>query len=504
MKTFDLIKNAYLLQSGESSAQEPAARSLIDKVRGLPISRSIMYTASYFLAKRDPISKSFLNEKPAPTLDDALSSASQLTRNLNNRFGRAGLVILNADDDEFLKTMARIPESYFKNTVMGFEGYIRPIKNAHDSALVNTIEDSIARLGRLIMHYGVSLDAFIRLGRGDQYNSYARVAFSHNIMTNEEPIAYFLNNEEDYGVSVINLCEKSSGKAANLHSFPFAETLSEQKWFYIFAHELGHCLTPLSDYAAIEAECLADQEMSHGWILECFADTFSACLSARLTGNWDLLRTTILPLRAYAENEHNTFSVLEPLLQEDPMLLMQIDEARLYEVVDGLTRRNVQAYLDKGLVSQDHAASRYAASLMRGGAENTVADLDKETYRNLLNRTQAVVDAVAIESVASERVDKKALDAIVTWVAGIGQEKVAAQLSQARILDKEDARSHLLSFASKDALGLANRVASNEFQLADYVQGMRNDAPKDASADLDLKVTEIGMEYEKDVYCPRL
>ncbi|WOF81367.1 hypothetical protein P5704_026085 (plasmid) [Pseudomonas sp. FeN3W] len=503
MKTFDLIKNAYILQSGESSAQEPAVQGLIAKARGLSISRSIMYTASYFLAKRDPISKSFLTERPAPTLKEALSSASQLTRNLNNRFGRSGLVILNADDEEFLKTMARIPEPYFKNTLMGFEGYIRPIKKAHESALIGALQDSLAKLGRLVLHYGASLDTFIRSGHGDQYNSYSRVAFSHNIMTNDEPVAYFLNNKEQYGVSVINLCEKGGNKASNIHSFPFAQTLSEQKWFYIFSHELGHCLTPLPDYKAIEGECLADHQMSKGWILECFADTFSACLCAKLTGNWDLLRTTILPLRAYAENEHNTFSVLEPLLKEDPMLFMQVDESRLFEVVDGLTRRNVQAYLDKGLVSQDHAASRYAASLMRGDAEHAVSDLDPETYRNLLNRTQSVIDAVAIESVASERVDIKALDAIVTWVSKIGQEKVAAQLSQARTLGKEGMKSHLLSFASKDSLHLANRVASNEFQLADYVQGLKDDSPMNASPDGGLEMAEIGMEYEKEVYCPR-
>lgn len=486
MNTLDLIKNSYLLQKGSKAAQEPAVRSLVDKFANSAASQSVLYMASHALSKIDPLSRPFNKAEIATSLDEALSGTGALTRQLNNRFGRIGLCILDSDDPSFLEAMAKVPDTYFSGSSQGFARRIQAVDGLTHRSVKAGLSNALQSLVTTIRHKGSALATFSRFARGESYNSFARLAMAHQTTLLDEPSVSFHRNKDDIGISVLNLREKKGSSIGNIRGLEFLVSQHPLKWFFVFAHELGHAVAPiyqLDDLTRLARQQYGDKSVDPSWSHECYADVYAACLSAKVTGNWDLVRSVILPFRASEVGCHNTFAVCEGLLEVDPHLLRGLAESDVATFAASLTTDLITEHLYQ---AQIYTESQNASELINSININEKAPDGHDSSRSVgpgySSRVQRFIDAIAIESAATGVVDVVAVNRAALWMAKIGFEGAASNLYQLQHRPKDERLNYLLSFSNKDVVVLADRLTSNHLAVSYFIDGLT--APPDMSGQI--------------------
>lgn len=482
MNTFELIKASYVLQKGEAESQDQPVGRWLSHTLSNQIGDAVLGVAGYYLSKRDSLFKEIDSGVPADTLGAALKHSSILTKNINARFARDNQAILNADDPDFIKSMADLPNEFVSNTYQPFYKRTGSLERLHERSRLEQLRAGMDRLLFDIKHRGISLDAFIRMRRNDAYNPYTRKAITYNALTSNVPVANMSFGRKGHDVSVITLGLRQGHRPEELDNYPHATSQSQMKLFFVLTHEVAHAVSDYLGIQAFEEDMLREHGTPKDWGQECFADAFAACIYASRTGNWDIIDTVILPYRATEDYAHNTFSALLELKKIDPAIFRKMDnpERDMNRFVDSWIRST----LPNIVAHRDFKHEREISIAARLAVDRPHHNIDPlKNKRPLLLRIQSRIDAVAIEAMATGKADMESTRQLATWVKHLGYGNIAQRMMDSLGGSSLHQLEVLKSMASAHCERVASRHDVNQALIDDYMYELNTSEP-DLTADL--------------------
>ncbi len=471
MNTFKLIKNAYLMAKGSPS--ESLAICGLPPVADRAI-RATLFMASHLATRLDPGMKPFTNSDGTTSLDAAISLGSAFTQNINRRFGGENLVILNADDPSFHESLSKVPSKYIGSAAQGFGFLTEKLNLLSIESIKRAVKAEISEVVAGMRQTSASLMQFSEAGDVSsnlQYKPFARMAFAHNVQLIETPsLSAIRRKDGGTALTVISMAGQHYDSVEKHLGIFFNKSIPEQHWFSVFAHELGHAVQPMHCVEEFNERFLGKVDTYNAtWQAECYADMFSACMAAKITGNWDLLRAIELPFRAYSNNSHNTSHIIEKLLERDPAQFCRVDDKDMAVYVNRILTDIVTRNLDEGVLM----ANAEAATIMRGyfmAPQHLVNSTTDAATKILHLRTQRLIDAVAIESIATGVVDMEAVKKLEGWMDHIGLPDSRARFEKIGAMSPIGRISAIESMANSDVREIAGRVNTNDFAIAAYMQ----------------------------------
>ena len=486
MKTRQLISNAFLMPPPKS---EPSISGLLIDTYVQTLFRAGAVLAAHFYIKSSESQRFFVEPSVAKTVDEAIELSGPLTHNLNKRFGLHKTTILDGDDPTIYQILASLPNEVFKKTSMPFVTKTQRYNGLGLQSLRENLKASYLRIKAEARHYGAALLAFSHQREGSDYNPYARMAIAHYLEGNKTPIAFCVGNptDDEQAIKIISLANGRSLDIWSNNKILETPVFNGLKSFFVFTHELGHAIEghewKMSMQNMLASKFSDYREMVDGdkWTSECIADVFSACLSAKLTGNWDMAKAIILPFRAMEDEIHNTYAVVDLLTREDPTQLTKMTEREVMLFAAQATERLSTQRFERSLHHDDFAAAHFVAEshLISVGLMDKKVELPTGRAFNLsAHRVQAMVDALAVESLFGE-VPPRSED--LTYLAShfqhLGQSSSAKEFMNIAEMNPKDRIQPLLTFARPEVVQIAERMTSNLLALDGYMEGLRTPEP---------------------------
>lgn len=482
MNTRQLISNAFLLPPLNPSPE--ASRFLLETYVGT-LYRAGVAMAAHLYLRGSPTHSPFLEPDIASSIDDAVALSGPLTSNLNKRFSLPQTTILYADDPAIYKTLAALPESVFSKTQQPFITISRRYEGGGMKALRHSLHNAYIRMTGELKHVGAALHAFYHNKIGSEYNPYARMAIAHYLDNNKAPILFSIgeSNEDGQAIKIISLANGRSldlWKDGKLLETP---SLNSLKAFFVFSHELGHAVEGHEWKASMDSMLssrFADygsMEDGRGWVSECFADVFSACLCAKLTGNWDVVSSVMLPFRAVEPEIHNTYAVLDLLVKENPGAMVELNERELMLYAAQATERLIIQRFERGLHKDDYDAGQFVALThhsMTSSASRREALSGGRDFNLAAHRVQSMVDALVIDSLYSGVAAKpRDIFYLSRHFQQLGQNTSSNHFMEIAKLPPDERLARLVPFARPSVVQVAERMTSNVMAIDDYMDVLK-------------------------------
>lgn len=475
MKTSDIIKNSYIL------SQDNCDTTILSGIMRSPerIAKTIKMIASYYFTSRSRNLKVFTESGTNLTVDDALESCSNFTKGLNKRFGAQDFIILNTDDIGFTESFAMTPPEFIWKNIGDAQIIENKLKDISKKSLSEYIEVAYLNVKNKASNNSAKIAA-MEAGKampGSEKIVDSKLKILNVIKNSKLPhaITTINVNNKDPRLSIIDIADSSKASVSESLDLFFAINNNEYNRTFIFMHELGHSVNPLTELRDFSDNFLDERsEFNRHWSEECFADCYSAALNAKTTGNWDILRSTILPFRAYCYNAHNTYHIVEKLLNEDPRQFDKIPDSRLWAHVNQIVINIMKSSISEKELRIADDASDFMSAVLCGLPAN-IDDFDQDVISTINSRVQVIIDAIFINMVSSSKASEESIGGISMVLRSIKQESLADKFESIIALDVEDQIKFISKYCSESAFAIASRQASNESKISELMLNIEND-----------------------------
>jgi hypothetical protein len=312
------------------------------------------------------------------------------------------------------------------------------------------------------------------------------MALAHYLENNQNPQTLSLNHLSDSYDQSVRIISMANGKALDTWSRDGlfeASSLNDLKWFFVFTHELGHAVESRdwkkSLITAMDQQHPSFAEMPNRieWIGECYADVFSSCLCAKLTGSWDITKAVMMPFRLNENEFHNTYAILDQLTKENPMDLQSMSEREIMLFSAKATERLVQRHFELNLQSVNQVAGNvYNAShkAALGISQDAEIPMNKGVFHQVALRVQTLIDALLTEALyRSGDVSPRDIHYVAAHLSRMGQATSAKEMIVIANLPDGRRVEALGEFARPEVSQVADRLTSAVLAVADYMDDLR-------------------------------
>lgn len=483
MNTRDLIKKSILLPPTKPSK---TVSQFLDEIYISNLWRAGIAMASHFYLSMSPNSKYFVNAAASESIEVAMQLSGALTENLNKRFGLSNTLILDAEDPAIFETLAKLPNALLKNMNQPFIAFQKKTEGWGVNGIKSLLLNAYHRFQTEFKHVGAALHGFHHQTEGSDYNPYGRMALAHYIENNQNPQTLSLNNLSDSYDQSIRIISMANGKALDIWSREGlfeASSFNDLKWFFIFTHELGHAVESRdwknSLISTLDQHHPSFAEMPDRveWVGECYADVFSSCLCAKLTGSWDITKAVIMPFRLNEKEFHNTYSILDQLTKESPKDLQSMSEREIMLFAAKATERLVQRHFELNLQSINQVAGNvYNAShkAALGISHEAAMPMNKGVFHQVALRVQTLIDALSTEALyRNGDVSPRDIHYVANHLSRMGQATSAKEMIVIASLPDGKRVEALSEFARPEVGQVADRLTSAVLAVADYMDELR-------------------------------
>lgn len=491
MKATDLLKNAIVLKT---EGEKGLSTKLVGLVRDIEF-KGLSSIAAYVVAQldndRDPV-VSLMREARAPEapmkelLGSAVKNMSTFNKLLNQRFGAAGTLIMDATDPALPKVVAALPNG----VVRDFRFESTPLKKLDDvftgelafSSYLKTLTSHLkgqheVKKAEAELHNEVS--------QGEGYDSFSRMAFlRHQDKTNFSHACVFRSDETLRFATMQFLPDLQGYFAKTFYPKDIAK-------LFLFSHELGHCVTPDSILNESLIAYFEDRDPTAEMRRrELFADIYASCFMAKITGNWDFLNLLILPMRAAEAPDHNTFHFLRklPLWFSDARPFAMLSDEELVRTAGSLYQQLNPCDIDKGNQLFHDAAAMMLRDIHMGDIKteqdflsrfgvcceefNIVEDefSQERVVALLMTRLQTDIDLIGMQAqmgVPEQRI-RECLEGISLAVNACGKSTVASNLMNLSRRPAQTLRCDILEYVSEGGLNSLARYEETSMSIEGF------------------------------------
>jgi hypothetical protein len=488
MNTLDLIKKSILLPPTKPSK---IVSQFLDEIYISNLWRAGIAMASHIYLSKSPNSKYFVDATASESIEEVIQLSGALTENLNKRFGLSNTLILDAEDPAIFETIAKLPNALLKNMNQPFVAFKKKTGgwgvNGIKSLLLNAYQGFQAEF----KHVGAALHGFHHQTEGSDYNPYGRMALAHYIENNQNPQTLSLNHLSDSYDQSVRIISMANGKALDTWSRDGlfdASSLNDLKWFFVFTHELGHAVESRdwkkSLIAALDQHHSSFTEMPNRteWIGECYADVFSSCLCAKLTGSWDITKAVMMPFRLNESEFHNTYAILDQLAKEDPMALQSMSEREIMLFAAKTTEQLVHRHFELNMQSINQVAgdvynANHKAAL--GISQEESMPMNKVEFNQVALRVQTLIDAISTEALyRGGDVSSQDIRYVAAHLRRMGQTTSAKEMMVIADLPKGKRIGALGEFTRAEVSQVADRLTCAVLAVGAYMDELRRPAKR--------------------------
>jgi hypothetical protein len=476
MKAKDLLRNAIVLSTEGRKGLSDALSNLVREIEFKKLSSLAAYVIAQLDNEKDPVvalMRQASTDEPSRKvlLGQGLKKMSAFNKVLNMRFSAPGTLLVNSDDPALAHIVATLPASLVRKTLFR-QTPLQKLERVVDGQLpIASYLQNLATYAQDQHEYRrAQAELHEEVKQGKHFNVFSRMAFLRQ--ESVDVSAHAIRFDDDNGL-----------RFAALKFSPENESAFSDTWYpqeiartYLFAHELGHCLMPRILHQESVEKFLIDGSQD-GLIFreELFADIYSACLTAKITGSWDFLPLCVLPLRAADNSTHNTFDTIQRLPKSgiDPHAFQSLDDHDLVRAAENIYRD----FVDHSM-NTSYKPLHDAAALMMSYSRQNLLDTP-ETFEKLLNtsleavgcpttpdnqqlatqfmmrRVQAEIDLIGMRAnmgISSQWVCE-GLRQLAQGIHASGSTEAAANVLAIAGLEDQAMRAKMFGFMSEQAIG---------------------------------------------------
>ena len=476
MKAKDLLRNAIVLKTEGRKGLSSELSSLVREIELKGLSTLAAYVLAQLDNERDPVigmmrEASQGEQARKKLLGEAVDQMSAFNKVLNLRFAAPGTLLMNADDPGLAKVVAALPPhliqgTRFRSTTLEkLDGVLRG-----KLPLASYLENLSQFARDQHQHKRANAETQREVLQGRDYNVFSRMAFLAHEQQNISAHAFRFEGKDGLRFAALKFTTQSE-KA-------FAKTWYPQNIAkaYLFGHELGHCLTP----NALRDESVQQYKLDgkHEELVfreELFADIYSACLMAKITGSWDFLALCVLPLRAESASTHNTYDTMLNLPKTgiNPKSFQYLEDRDLVNAAENLFRElapslanthrkplhdaagMMMSYSREGEFGDSMVFNEALTTALKTHMVEACPENEQLVTQLMMKRMQSEIDLIGMRAqmgVSAQWV-RQALDQIATTVESSSTPAGAINLRRVATLGDEAMRSQLMSLMSHSAVG---------------------------------------------------
>lgn len=487
MKVRHLLKNAIVLHSDGRAGNSASLPSLLREIELRNISTLGAYLLAQIDNEIDPVVQrirkaSQRDASGEAVLLESITGMSAFNKVLNVRYGVPNSILLNVDDPALAEVISSLPHGILRYQPMqkptlpkiksllgsevGFKSYMGSmfsyLKERHEfnKAVSETLNEQ---------------------NHGHRFGSFSKMTFLRSERLAMAPHATLIRPKEGMSVSLLRFSpEIGREHASQWHGQELLKT-------YLFSHELGHCVMPDESHQQHYERFRADGDaVTHEWLDEVYADTYSALFVAKMTKNWDFLPLCVLPERVSDQPDHNTFHCLRKL----PGLINPEDLQRLSERELAHTAHNLMAEFIAtesaphvlrvencasmlygwSLKNPDASAITFEQELDRLAGGERVSQFRMSVIHSHAQRAQASIDSLGIKmhfgvSAASVKLEMQTIAGALRMA---GHSQASKALLDIAPMPSELQLEPYVSFMSKSAIGACARYEETMIQIEDF------------------------------------
>lgn len=475
MKVKDLLRNAIVLKTEGRKGLSDRLSNLVRDIELKGISTLAAYVVALWDNERDPV-VGLMRQASADEsirkklLGEALTNMTAFNKVLNLRYAAPGTLLMHADDPILSRVVAALPAKLIRDV---------RFKNPHLERFDGVISGQVPLAGWLesLTQYAkdhhlykrAQAELFHEVEQGKDFNVFARMAFLQHEQQND--FAHSFRFEGEGGLRFAALKFSTQTQQA------FAKTWYPQDIAktYIFGHELGHCLTSNELHSQSYSQFLKDGNQDDMIFREeLFADIYSACLMAKVTGSWDFLPLCVLPLRASGSPSHNTFDAMQNLPRSgiDPCSFQRLSDRELAMAAENIYADIVQNVMNtqykplhdaaaimilhsrKGELDSDHAFDSALKAALETVGSAPDAENQQKVVQFMMKRLQSEVDLIGMRGqmgISAQWIRDSLLQLSKT-IRSSGNAGAARNFEKMALLDDDGMRAEMLSVMSDQAL----------------------------------------------------
>lgn len=491
MKAKYLLRNAIVLKTQGQKGMSDRLSSLVRDIEFKGLSTLAAYLMALVDNERDPVvgimrQASTDESTRKKLLGDAISKMSAFNKVLNMRFAAPGTLLMDADDPLLANIVAALPPKLikgvrFKNPRMDsfdvvLTGQI-PLAGYLESLSQYAKDHHLYKRAKAELHHEVE--------QGKDYNSFARMAFLQHEEQSELAHSFRFEGEDGLRFAALKFSPKSVEAFANTwYPQDIAKT-------YLFGHELGHCLTSSELHNDSYQQFLADGNRDDMTFREeLFADIYSACLMAKITGSWDFLPLCILPFRASSSTTHNTFYAMQSLPKSgiDPKSFQTLEDRELVKAAENIYQEFVHDAMNTQHKPLHDAAALMISGCHRGDLHSVKAfenslhtaitevgatvtpDNQQLVIQFMMKRVQSEIDLIGMRGqmgISSQWIRESLLHLSSTIIAS-GNTWAANNLGRIAGLEDDAMRSAIMTIMSDQALSSLNNYEQTAMSIESF------------------------------------
>ncbi|MDT8924984.1 hypothetical protein RBE51_19535 [Pseudomonas taiwanensis] len=475
MKAKDLLRNAIVLKTQGQKGLSNRLTSLVRDIEFKGLSTLAAYVMALVDNERDPVvglMRQASTDEMArkKLLGDAILKMSAFNKVLNMRFAVPGTLLMDADDPALAGIVAALPPKLIKGV---------RFKNPHLDRFDEVLTGHIPLAGYLesLSQYAKDHHLYKRaqaelhqeVEQGKDYNSFARMAFLQHEQQNEFAHSFRFEGEDGLRFAALKFSPKS--EEAFAHTW-YPQDIAKT---YLFGHELGHCLTSSVLHGESYDQFVIDGNRENlTFREELFADIYSACLMAKITGSWDFLSLCILPFRASGSVTHNTFDEMQRLPKSgvDPKSFQALSDRDLVMAAENIYREfahNAMSTRHKPLqdaaalmITYSHRGDLHSAQAFENSLRTAIsavgvtstADNQQLVVQFMMKRLQAEIDLIGMRGqmgISSQWIRESLLH-LSTTIDASGNAWAANNLGRIAGLEDDAMRSEMMTIMSEQAL----------------------------------------------------